>query len=133
LSTDNFGIVSYEWDFGDETTGTGATTTHIYTRPGIYASKLAVTDAAGNTATHSITITVLPPEAFPLWILGAAAVATIGITSTWIWLHQLRKKGAVLKHAHKWFTEYWTMLAIIFIVVASMAIYFLWILSTFSP
>ncbi|MGB9135105.1 MAG: PKD domain-containing protein, partial [Candidatus Bathyarchaeia archaeon] len=35
-STDNVGIVSYVWDFGDSSTGTGRATTHIYTSPGTY-------------------------------------------------------------------------------------------------
>jgi len=132
LSTDKFGIVSYEWDFGDETTGTGVTTTHVYTRPGRYTVELTVRDAAGNTATHSITITVLSPEVFPWWILGAATVATIGITSTFIWLRQLRKKMLVPKHAYKWFKKYWIIPAVTLVSAASMWIYFQWVLTTLS-
>ena len=33
-STDDTGIIRYEWDFGDGNTGTGVTTNHIYTAPG---------------------------------------------------------------------------------------------------
>jgi len=58
-SSDNEEIVSYEWDFGDETNGTGITTTHNYTQPGIYTVTLTVKDGAGNSDTSSITITVL--------------------------------------------------------------------------
>jgi len=57
-SSDNRGIVSYEWDFGDGTTGTGITLTHTYTEPGTYTVTLTVKDAAGNSQTDSITITV---------------------------------------------------------------------------
>ena len=41
-------IVSYIWDFGDGTTETGATVTHIYTQPGIYLVTLFVTDNVTN-------------------------------------------------------------------------------------
>ncbi len=37
-------IVSYEWDFGDGSTATGALTNHIYTAAGTYTVTLTVTD-----------------------------------------------------------------------------------------
>lgn len=37
-------IVSYEWDFGDGATGSGATPTHTYTAFGLYTVTLCVTD-----------------------------------------------------------------------------------------
>lgn len=46
------GIVSYEWDFGDETTGTGKVTTHMYDEAGKYEVKLTVTDDEGETDTE---------------------------------------------------------------------------------
>ena len=58
-SSDNIGIVKYEWDFGDGTTGTDMITTHTYPDPGIYSVTLTVRDKAGNNATDSATITVL--------------------------------------------------------------------------
>jgi C1A family cysteine protease len=42
-------IVTYEWDFGDGTNGTGATPIHSYTAEGIYAVTLTVTDSQGNS------------------------------------------------------------------------------------
>ena len=53
-STDAEGpIASYAWDFGDGSTGTGATPTHVYAAGDTYDVKLTVTDAAG--ATDSVT------------------------------------------------------------------------------
>lgn len=62
-SSDNVGIVSYRWDFGDGTSGTGLTINHIYAEPGSYNVALTVWDAAGNEGTRSLTIFVLHAEA----------------------------------------------------------------------
>lgn len=79
-SSDNVGIVSYQWDFGDETTGTGKTVTHTYANPGTYTVTLTVKDAAGNSAIHSIGVTVLAAGVPLIWIIGVIVViATIGI------------------------------------------------------
>jgi len=78
-SSDNVGIVSYEWDFGDGANGTGITTTHTFSEPGTYEVKLIVKDTAGNTDTCLITITVPPAEPFPLWIIVATASVLLGI------------------------------------------------------
>jgi PKD repeat protein len=51
-------IESYEWDFGDNTTGTGETVTHRYSQDGQYKVYLRVTDDSGNTGSTSKTITV---------------------------------------------------------------------------
>lgn len=51
-------IVSYAWNFGDGTTGTGLTTSHEYTAAGTYNVILTVTDSNGNIAYASVTITV---------------------------------------------------------------------------
>lgn len=69
-STDADGtIVSYTWDFGDGTTGTGASINHIYTTGGTFNVSLTVTDDAGDTGTASTTAVIgfgnLPPLADP--------------------------------------------------------------------
>ena len=52
--------LSYSWDFGDGSTGTGKQLEHTYRDPGVYTSVLTVTDTAtGQTDTMSIPITVL--------------------------------------------------------------------------
>ncbi len=61
-SSDNVGIVSYEWDFGDGTNETGLSVNHTYAEPGNYTVTLTVRDAAGNEDKHFINVTVLPAE-----------------------------------------------------------------------
>ncbi|HMW02473.1 MAG TPA: glycoside hydrolase family 44 protein [Acidobacteriota bacterium] len=57
-STDPDGsIVSYAWNFGDTTSGSGVTTSHTYTTAGTYTATLTVTDNGGKTASTSLTIT----------------------------------------------------------------------------
>ena len=54
-------ITSYEWNFGDANTASGAIVSHTYTRSGTYTVKLTVTDDGGLTDTDTITITVETP------------------------------------------------------------------------
>jgi len=58
-------VVSYFWDFGDGTNGTGVTVTHTYVDNGVYTVTLTVTDDDGLTDIDSQSITVLnrPPVA----------------------------------------------------------------------
>jgi len=90
-SSDNLGIVSYEWDFGNGVTGTGETATCTYTNKGTYTVTLTVKDAAGNEGTHQITVTVTTPEEFLPWlIVGGAAVAITAAAVAVFW--KKRKK-----------------------------------------
>ncbi len=57
-STDNVGIVSYEWDLDNGETKTGKRLNYSYDSAGKYTVTLTVTDEAGNTATDTIQITV---------------------------------------------------------------------------
>jgi len=52
------GIVSINWDFGDESTETDITVEHTYDNPGIYIVTLTVTDLYGNKGYATIVITV---------------------------------------------------------------------------
>ncbi len=58
-STDDFGVESYAWDFGDGNSSIDANPEHIYTIPGTYMVSLTVTDADGlnNTTTIDIVVT----------------------------------------------------------------------------
>ena len=52
-------IASYQWDFGDGQTGTGAKSPHIYSNAGTYVASLTVIDNHGLKDTDSIKIIVL--------------------------------------------------------------------------
>lgn len=58
-STDPDGnIISYNWDFGDGTTGVGKTVTHVYTNKGTRIATLTVTDNEGFTDSESVEIKI---------------------------------------------------------------------------
>jgi PKD repeat protein len=66
LSTDDYGIVSWNWTLGDGTTGSGPIVNHTYSASGSYPVTLTVTDGAGQNSSASITATVTtnqPPVA----------------------------------------------------------------------
>lgn len=56
-------IVSYDWDFGDSTTGAGEIVTHAYATEGKYDVTLNVTDSEGlwNSTVKPITVQLKPP------------------------------------------------------------------------
>jgi hypothetical protein len=78
-SSDNLGITEYEWDFGDGSVGTGVTSTHAFTKPGLYHVTLTVADAAGNRSSDTLSINVQAETEF----LGLMAVA-VGVVVTLI-------------------------------------------------
>ena len=51
-------VVSYEWDFGDGTTGEGVKVSHSYANTGYYVITLTVTDDAGavGTVRHAVNV-----------------------------------------------------------------------------
>ncbi len=63
-------IVSYEWDFGDGSSGTGPAPTHAYSEMGFFMVQLTVTDDGGATDTVNTAATVSlatnqPPDVDP--------------------------------------------------------------------
>lgn len=84
-SRDNVGISSFQWDFGDGTTGVGIETTHTYGDAGTYDVTLTVEDAKGNSAKDTVAITVKDssspqlPTSFIIVIVFAALMFTLWI------------------------------------------------------
>ncbi|MCC6955069.1 MAG: PKD domain-containing protein, partial [Deltaproteobacteria bacterium] len=63
-------IVSYDWDFGDGSSGSGATVAHIYASAGTFNVTLTVTDDDGASGTTSFSLSPsdsnnMLPEAVP--------------------------------------------------------------------
>jgi len=57
-------ITSYNWDFGDGSTGTGSTPSHTYSSIGTYTVTLVVSDGY-NTDESTITVTVQDASSMP--------------------------------------------------------------------
>lgn len=52
-------VLSYQWDFGDGTSGTGVTPVHSYSNSGTYTVTLMVTDGEANSALASTTVSIV--------------------------------------------------------------------------
>lgn len=62
-SSDSDGsVASYAWDFGDNATGTGRTSSHTYTQAGTYTVSLTVTDDKGATGVTTSQVVVTAPH-----------------------------------------------------------------------
>ena len=59
-------IASYQWDFGDGTTGTGKIASHSYAAAGTYTVTLTVTDDKGATANQSASVSVVAANQLPI-------------------------------------------------------------------
>jgi PKD repeat protein len=57
-SSSGAGIASYAWDFGDGSTGVGATPSHTFATAATYVVRLTVTDNNAKTATTTNNVTV---------------------------------------------------------------------------
>ncbi len=55
--------LTYQWDFGDGTTGTGPTPSHVYNTPGTYTVTLRLSNSAGSDS-RTMTITVTDEGCF---------------------------------------------------------------------
>jgi hypothetical protein len=81
-------IISYMWDFGDGTHGTGKTPTHSYQSPGHYTVTLTVTDDTGLTSSVTMAITVFTQASTPPPVAKASSpsyvpmFALIGVIGT---------------------------------------------------
>ncbi|WP_209020779.1 PKD domain-containing protein [Nocardioides sp. 1609] len=78
--------LTYEWDFGDGSTGTGAAPEHTYTEAGTFAATVTVTDGeTGDEATDSVEIVVedgeTPDTTAPQTTVTAGPTGTVRSTT----------------------------------------------------
>jgi len=59
-STDDFGIASYAWSYGDGGSGSGVMDSHTYAAAGTYLVTLTVVDTGGKSSTTSMSVSVVP-------------------------------------------------------------------------
>ncbi|MEI6232740.1 MAG: PKD domain-containing protein [Planctomycetota bacterium] len=52
--------LTYAWDFGDGSTGTGASVSHVYPHTGTFTAKIVVTSSANATTEATILVTINP-------------------------------------------------------------------------
>src|SRR2546426_861178 len=78
---------TYDWSFGDGTTGSGAQITHMYTQTGAFQTTVVVTDGNGATTSGSASVTIsniqvtgsaTPPSGTTETAFGFTATATGG-------------------------------------------------------
>jgi PKD repeat protein len=92
--SDNGSITGYGWDFGDGSTGTGVTTSHVYAADGTYSVRLTVTDSSNQTTSTTQQVSAVdttPPgtiatDGFQRTVSGGWGSADVGgawtVTST---------------------------------------------------
>jgi serine protease len=64
-STDDHGVAAYAWNFGDASSGNGASVSHSYGAAGSYSVTLTVTDTVSQTNATSKTVAVTAPGGSP--------------------------------------------------------------------
>ena len=75
-------IASYAWDFGDSSTGSGATPQHAYAGPGTYQVTLTVTNARGDTNSITQAVTVNATQTPTVWFVASASPNGNGATGS---------------------------------------------------
>ncbi len=106
------GAYSYLWTFGDGSSSTNASATHVYGASGVYRASVTVTDSVGGTVTQNLSIQVMPVPAgaperwFGLtevqWgyvVLGVGAVVAAIATVVLVVRHRRRAPGTPIAAA----------------------------------
>lgn len=76
-------FLSYNWTFGDGTSGAGATASHTYASAGSYTATLTVTDGSGGTASDTALVSISAPlNQLPVVNAGSNKTAMAGTAVT---------------------------------------------------
>jgi hypothetical protein len=91
-SVDDGTIISYEWNFGDGSIGSGATASHPYLEEGTYLITLNLTDNDGLSNFETLTVVVnarpimfeVVPFILRIFLLGAGSLLTFIFIMLWL-------------------------------------------------
>jgi len=89
-------VLTYAWNFGDNTTGAGVSPSHTYSGTGIYTVSLTVTDTSALSATASSKATILGP---PVANAGGPYAGTTGTTVNFSGTTSTDPQGQTLTYA----------------------------------
>ena len=87
--------LTYFWDFGDGTNGTGLTVSHVYKQSGSFDVNLTVTNEAGIPASQVKTITINAasgPTGFSFGLIAIILIPVLWIPALSYYLMRTRKK-----------------------------------------
>jgi PKD repeat protein len=82
-SSDDHGISSYGWTFGDGGSGSGVTAAHTYGADGTYPVTLTVTDSAGQTSSVSHDVMVTAPTQSRTMHIASLVASSAGRKGGW--------------------------------------------------
>lgn|GEM_PF-3554652 len=89
--SDNVGIASYEWDFGDGDKAYSAEAYHTYRKDGKYKVTLTVRDVNGLSNTTTIMVTVTSPPNYTLLYLSICLAAILAAVCSVVGVNLYRK------------------------------------------
>ncbi len=69
---------TYNWDFGDGSTASGQTPSHVFTTASTFNCSVTVSDANGGLARASVFVTVTPPPSFTSTPMATPNPASVG-------------------------------------------------------
>ncbi|MGB9134608.1 MAG: NosD domain-containing protein [Candidatus Bathyarchaeia archaeon] len=88
-------ITTYEWDFGDQTSGSGVTCSHTFSQAGTYVVVLTIRDSEGHSNTDQLTVTVsqdnngndqpAPTDTSTIWMSALAGLIIVVMLMAVLW------------------------------------------------
>lgn len=69
FASEKHAVISYEWNFGDNTVGTGKNPIHIYNDTGEYTVELTIADDKGFTYKMEHAVTILSPDKLNMTVI----------------------------------------------------------------
>ncbi|MFN8397912.1 MAG: PKD domain-containing protein, partial [Bacteroidia bacterium] len=116
-TTTSGSVTSYNWTFGDGSTGTGQNPTHTYTANGSYVACLSIGTSTGCSATYcdTVTISCITPQCqasfnanltgCPQILFNSTSVASSGSITSYSWTFGDGSSGTGQNTAHTYLTN----------------------------